>query len=282
MSKIEMKDLLECGVHFGHQTRAWNPKMKQYIYQARNGIHIIDLKQTEVLIDEAYEALKKVAEEGGNILFVGTKKQAQEVIKEEAERAGVFYVNNRWLGGMLTNFKTIRRSIFRLKKIESMEEEGIFDLLTKKETLELDREREKLEANLGGIKEMEQLPDIMLVVDTDVEKIAVSEAQKLNIPIIGMLDTNCDPTGIDYLIPSNDDAIRSIKLIVSKMADAVLAGKTGEDEEITQELEENLKEESTEETEKEISEENFEDSEKVEKNEETEEAKEDNEETIEE
>lgn len=259
MAIIEMKELLECGVHFGHQTRSWNPKMKPYIYQERNGIHIIDLKQTLPLVEKAYEFLKKEAEEGKTVLFVGTKKQAQEIIKKEAERAGAFYVNNRWLGGMLTNFKTIKRSIQRLKKLDEMEEEGIFDLLTKKEVLDLQREREKLNANLGGIREMDKLPDVIFVVDSEMEDIAISEAKKLNIPIIAMLDTNSDPTGIDYVIPANDDAIRSIALITEKMANAMVAGTSGEDEEVTKELaeenEKDEKEEVKEETEEEVVEE---------------------------
>lgn len=255
MAIIEMKELLECGVHFGHQTRSWNPKMKPYIYQERNGIHIIDLKQSLTFVEKAYEFLKKEVEEGKTVLFVGTKKQAQEIIKKEAERAGVFYVNSRWLGGMLTNFKTIRKSIERLKKLEEMEAEGIYDLLTKKEVLELKKEKEKLETNLGGIKEMEKLPDVIFVVDSDMEKIAISEAKKLNIPIIAMLDTNSDPTGIDHIIPANDDAIRSIALIVEKMANAVVAAKTGE-EEIKEEFTE--KEEVNEEVEAEIEEEKVE------------------------
>ena len=259
MAIIEMKELLESGVHFGHQTRAWNPKMKSYIYQERNGIHIIDLKQTLPLVEKAYEFLKKEVSEGKTVLFVGTKKQAQEIIKNEAERAGAFYVNNRWLGGMLTNFKTIKRSIQRLKKLDEMEEEGIFDLLTKKEVLDLQREREKLNANLGGIREMEKLPDVIFVVDSELEKIAISEAQKLNIPIIAMLDTNSDPTGIDYVIPANDDAIRSIGLIAEKMANAIIAGTTGEDEKITKELEEDAEvNEEVEEDKKEESEEEVE------------------------
>lgn len=245
MAIIEMKELLECGVHFGHQTRAWNPKMKPYIYQERNGIHIIDLKQSLTLVEKAYEFLKKEVEEGKTVLFVGTKKQAQEIIKKEAERAGVYYVNSRWLGGMLTNFKTIRNSVERLKKLEKMEEEGVYDLLTKKEVLELKKEYEKLNTNLGGIKEMEKLPDIIFVVDSEMEKIAISEAKKLNIPIIAMLDTNSNPEGIDYVIPANDDAIRSIALITEKMANAIVAGKTGE--EITLEEKEIVKEENKEE-----------------------------------
>lgn len=240
MAIIEMKELLECGVHFGHQTKSWNPKMKPYIYQQRNGIHIIDLKQSLTLVEKAYEFIKEQTEQGKTILFVGTKKQAQEIVKNEAERAGAFYVNNRWLGGTLTNFRTIKRSVQRLKRLDEMESEGIYDLLTKKEVLELEKERTKLKANLDGIKDMEKLPDMMFVIDTDEEKIAVSEARKLNIPIIAMLDTNADPTGIDYVIPANDDAIRSIQLIAEKMANAVVAGKTGEDEVVTEELKEEM------------------------------------------
>lgn len=256
MAIIEMKELLECGVHFGHQTRAWNPKMKPYIYQERNGIHIIDLKQSLTLVEKAYEFLKKEVEEGKTVLFVGTKKQAQEIIKKEAERAGVYYVNSRWLGGMLTNFKTIRNSVERLKKLEKMEEEGVYDLLTKKEVLELKKEYEKLNTNLGGIKEMEKLPDIIFVVDSEMEKIAISEAKKLNIPIIAMLDTNSNPEGIDYVIPANDDAIRSIALITEKMANAIVAGKTGE--EITLEEKEIVQEENKEENKEEKKEEEVE------------------------
>ena len=256
MAIIEMKELLECGVHFGHQTRAWNPKMKPYIYQERNGIHIIDLKQSLTLVEKAYEFLKKEVEEGKTVLFVGTKKQAQEIIKKEAERAGVYYVNSRWLGGMLTNFKTIRNSVERLKKLEKMEEEGVYDLLTKKEVLELKKEYEKLNTNLGGIKEMEKLPDIIFIVDSEMEKIAISEAKKLNIPIIAMLDTNSNPEGIDYVIPANDDAIRSIALITEKMANAIVAGKTGE--EITLEEKEIVQEENKEENKEEKKEEEVE------------------------
>lgn len=240
MAIIEMKELLECGVHFGHQTKAWNPKMKPYIYQQRNGIHIIDLKQSLTLVEKAYEFIKEQTEQGKTILFVGTKKQAQEIVKNEAERAGAFYVNNRWLGGTLTNFRTIKRSVQKLKRLEEMKNEGIYDLLTKKEVLEIEKERTKLKANLDGIKDMERLPDMIFVIDTEEEKIAVSEARKLNIPIIAMLDTNADPTGIDYVIPANDDAIRSIQLITEKMANAVVAGRTGEDEVITEELEEKM------------------------------------------
>ena len=240
MAIIEMKELLECGVHFGHQTKAWNPKMKPYIYQQRNGIHIIDLKQSLTLVEKAYEFIKEQTEQGKTILFVGTKKQAQEIVKNEAERAGAFYVNNRWLGGTLTNFRTIKRSVQKLKRLEEMKNEGIYDLLTKKEVLEIEKERTKLKANLDGIKDMERLPDMIFVIDTEEEKIAVSEARKLNIPIIAMLDTNADPTGIDYVIPANDDAIRSIQLITEKMANAVVAGRTGEDEVITEELEEKI------------------------------------------
>lgn len=240
MAIIEMKELLECGVHFGHQTKAWNPKMKSYIYQQRNGIHIIDLKQSLTLVEKAYEFIKEQTEQGKTILFVGTKKQAQEIVKNEAERAGAFYVNNRWLGGTLTNFRTIKRSVQKLKRLEEMKNEGIYDLLTKKEVLEIEKERTKLKANLDGIKDMERLPDMIFVIDTEEEKIAVSEARKLNIPIIAMLDTNADPTGIDYVIPANDDAIRSIQLITEKMANAVVAGRTGEDEAITEELEEKM------------------------------------------
>lgn len=224
MSKITMKQLLEAGVHFGHQTKRWNPKMKPYIFGARNGIYIIDLQRTVRYFRTAYAFLRTVAEKGDSILFVGTKKQAQESIREEAERAGQYYVNNRWLGGMLTNFSTIKGSIDRLKKIETMSADGTFDLLTKKECLQLERERIKLEKNLGGIKGMTKLPGAMFVIDPKKEAIAVCEAKKLGIPVVAVVDTNCDPDEIDYIIPGNDDAIRAIRLFVSSMADASVEG----------------------------------------------------------
>jgi len=227
MSVISMKQLLEAGVHFGHQTRRWNPKMNQYIYTERNGIHIIDLQQSVGMVDDAYRAIADVVAEGGSVLFVGTKKQAQEAIKAEAERCGMFYINERWLGGMLTNFKTIKSRIFRLKDIERMSEDGTFDVLPKKEVLALRKEWEKLEKNLGGIKEMKKAPDVIFVVDPKKEKICIQEAHTLGIPLVGIADTNCDPEELDYVIPGNDDAIRAVKLIVSKMADAVIEANQG-------------------------------------------------------
>ncbi len=234
MSVISMKQLLEAGVHFGHQTRRWNPKMAPYIYTERNGIYIIDLQQSVGMVDDAYNAVADVVANGGSILFVGTKKQAQDAIKTEAERCGMFYVNERWLGGMLTNFKTIRSRIERLKEIEAMEADGTFDVLPKKEVIALRKEWAKLEKNLGGIKEMKRLPDAIFVVDPKKERICVQEAHILGIPLIGICDTNCDPEELDYIIPGNDDAIRAVKLILSKMADAVIEANQGEsdDEEI--------------------------------------------------
>ena len=230
MSVISMKQLLEAGVHFGHQTRRWNPKMAPYIYTERNGIHIIDLQKSVGKVDEAYKAVSDIAADGGTILFVGTKKQAQDAIKTEAERCGMFYVNERWLGGMLTNFKTIQSRIARLKQIEAMSEDGTFDVLPKKEVIELKKEWEKLEKNLGGIKDMKKIPDAIFVVDPKKERICVQEAHTLGIPLIGIIDTNCDPEELDYVIPGNDDAIRAVKLIVSRMADAVIEAKQGEAE----------------------------------------------------
>ena len=227
MSVISMKQLLEAGVHFGHQTRRWNPKMAPYIYTERNNIHIIDLQKSVGLVDEAYNAIFDIASQGGTILFVGTKKQAQETVAAEAERCGMYYVNERWLGGMLTNFKTIRSRIERLKKIEKMQEDGTFDVLPKKEVIELKKELEKLQRNLGGIKDMERLPDAIFVVDPKKERICIQEAQSLGLTIIGIADTNCDPDELDYIIPGNDDAIRAVKLIVSKMADAVIEANQG-------------------------------------------------------
>ena len=229
MSVISMKQLLEAGVHFGHQTRRWNPKMAEYIYTERNGIYIIDLQKSVGKVDEAYKAVSDIAAEGGTILFVGTKKQAQDAVKTEAERCGMFYVNERWLGGMLTNFKTIQSRIAKLKEIETMAEDGTFDVLPKKEVLELKKEWDKLEKNLGGIKEMKKLPDASFVVDPKKERICVQEAHALGIPLIGIADTNCDPEELDYVIPGNDDAIRAVKLIVAKMADAVIEANQGEE-----------------------------------------------------
>lgn len=238
MAVISMKQLLEAGVHFGHQTRRWNPKMAPYIFTERNGIYIIDLQKTVKKVDEAYDFLRSVAEEGKSILFVGTKKQAQEAVKEEALKSGMFYVNERWLGGMMTNFATIRKSINRLKELEAMEEDGTFEVLSKKEVLALKREQEKLEKSLGGIKDMEELPGALFIVDPRKERIAVAEAKKLNIPIVAIVDTNCDPDEIDYVIPGNDDAIRAVKLIVSKMADAVIEANQGAEalEEVAEEV----------------------------------------------
>ncbi|MGX7198477.1 30S ribosomal protein S2 [Enterococcus nangangensis] len=229
MAVISMKQLLEAGVHFGHQTRRWNPKMKKYIFTERNGIYIIDLQKTVKLVDAAYDYMKAVAEDGGIALFVGTKKQAQEAIKDEATRSGQFYVNHRWLGGTLTNWDTIQKRIARLKKIVAMSEDGTFDVLPKKEVAGLNKERERLEKFLGGIAEMPRIPDVMYIVDPRKERIAVQEAHKLNIPIVAMVDTNCDPDEIDVVIPSNDDAIRAVKLITAKMADAFVEGRQGED-----------------------------------------------------
>ncbi|KMT39765.1 30S ribosomal protein S2 [Melissococcus plutonius] len=230
MAVISMKQLLEAGVHFGHQTRRWNPKMKKYIFTERNGIYIIDLQKTVKLVDAAYDYMKNVAEDGGVALFVGTKKQAQEAIKDEAIRAGQYYVNHRWLGGTLTNWDTIQKRIARLKQINTMEEDGTFDVLPKKEVVGLNKERERLEKFLGGIEDMPRIPDVMYVVDPRKERIAVQEAQKLNIPIVAMVDTNCDPDEIDVVIPSNDDAIRAVKLLTAKMADAFIEGNQGEDQ----------------------------------------------------
>ena len=222
MSVISMKQLLEAGVHFGHQTRRWNPKMAEYIYTERNGIYIIDLQKSVGKVDEAYYAIKDIVANGGKVLFVGTKKQAQDAIKSEAERCGMYYVNERWLGGMLTNFKTIKTRIARLKAIEKMSEDGTFEVLPKKEVIQIKKEWEKLEKNLAGIKEMPTIPDCIFVVDPKKEKICVDEAHTLGIPLVGIADTNCDPEELDYVIPGNDDAIRAVKLIVAKMADAVI------------------------------------------------------------
>ena len=230
MAVISMKQLLEAGVHFGHQTRRWNPKMAKYIFTERNGIYIIDLQKTVRKVDEAFNFVRSVAQEGKKVLFVGTKKQAQEAVKEEATRAGMFYVNERWLGGMLTNFQTIQKRIKRLKQLEQMEQDGTFEVLTKKEVLALRHEMEKLEKFLGGIKEMNRLPGALYVVDPRKERIAVAEARKLGIPIVAIVDTNCDPDEIDYEIPGNDDAIRAVRLLTSRMADAVIEGSHGQDE----------------------------------------------------
>jgi small subunit ribosomal protein S2 len=229
MSVISMKQLLEAGVHFGHQTRRWNPKMKKYIFTERNGIYIIDLQKTVKKVEEAYNFVKELAANGGTMLFVGTKKQAQDSVKEEAERSGMYYVNQRWLGGTLTNFETIQKRIKRLKDIEKMQEDGTFDVLPKKEVVQLKKELERLEKFLGGIKDMKQLPDALFIIDPRKERIAVAEAKKLNIPIVGIVDTNCDPDEIDYVIPANDDAIRAVKLLTSKIADAILEAKQGEE-----------------------------------------------------
>ena len=238
MSVISMKQLLEAGVHFGHQTRRWNPKMAPYIYTERNGIYIIDLQKSVGKVDEAYKAMSDIAAEGGTILFVGTKKQAQDAIKSEAERCGMFYVNERWLGGMLTNFKTIQSRIARLKEIETMAADGTFEVLPKKEVIALKKEWEKLEKNLGGIKEMKKIPDAIFIVDPKKERICVQEAHTLGITLIGIADTNCDPEELDYVIPGNDDAIRAVKLIVSKMADAVIEANQGAEalEEVAEEV----------------------------------------------
>ena len=227
MSVISMKQLLEAGVHFGHQTRRWNPKMAEYIYTERNGIYIIDLQKSVGKVDEAYYAIKDVVANGGKVLFVGTKKQAQDSIKSEAERCGMYYVNERWLGGMLTNFKTIQSRIKRLKEIETMSNDGTFAVLPKKEVIELKKEWEKLEKNLGGIKDMREIPEAIFVVDPKKERICIQEAHTLGIKLIGIADTNCDPEELDHVIPGNDDAIRAVKLIVAKMADAVIEANQG-------------------------------------------------------
>ncbi len=229
MSVISMKQLLEAGVHFGHQTRRWNPKMAPYIYTERNGIYIIDLQKSVGMVDDAYKAIMDCVANGGKILFVGTKKQAQDSIRTEAERCGMFYVNERWLGGMLTNFTTIRTRIEKLRKYEAMEADGTFDVLPKKEVIEIRKEMDKLQKNLGGIKDMKKIPDMIFIVDPRKERNCVMEAHKLGIPLVGIADTNCDPEELDYVIPGNDDAIRAVKLIVSKMADAVIEANQGQD-----------------------------------------------------
>lgn len=253
MSIVSMKKLLEAGVHFGHQTRRWNPKMKKFIFTERNGIYIIDLAKTANQIEKAYETIRDIASEGGTVLFVGTKKQAQDSIEQEAKRCGQYYVSNRWLGGMLTNFNTIRNSVNKLKKYETMEEDGTFDLLPKKEVLQYNKEMDKLEKNLGGIKDMEDLPDVLFVVDPSNEQIAVHEARILGIPVISIVDTNCDPDVVDIAIPGNDDAIRAVKLITSLMADAVIEGNQGSEFAVS---EEDFEENDEEETESEDLEEN--------------------------
>ena len=244
MAVVAMKQLLEAGVHFGHQTRRWDPKMAEYIFQARNGIHIIDLQKTSKKIDEAYAFLKEQAEEGKTVLFVGTKKQAQECVKEAAEKSGMYYIDQRWLGGMLTNFDTIRTRVQRLKDLEKMQEDGTFDVLPKKEVILLKKEMEKLERNLGGIKEMEEIPGVIFLVDPKKEHIAILEAKKLGIPVIGLVDTNCNPEEVDYAIPGNDDAIRAVKLITDVMANAIIEGRQGESFE-TEEVSEEVSEEPT-------------------------------------
>ena len=228
MGVISMKQLLEAGVHFGHQTRRWNPKMAEYIFAERNGIYIIDLQKTVKKVEDAYQAIANIVKDGGEVLFVGTKKQAQDSIKEEAERCGMYYVNERWLGGMLTNFETIKTRIKKLAEIDAMIEDGTMDVLPKKEVAKLMKEKEKLDKNIGGIKDMKKIPDVMFIVDPRKEKIAVQEAHSLNIPIVAIVDTNCDPEEVDYVIPGNDDAIRAVKLIAGRMADAVIESKQGE------------------------------------------------------
>ena len=244
MAVVAMKQLLEAGVHFGHQTRRWDPKMAEYIFQARNGIHIIDLQKTSKKLDEAYAFIKEQAEEGKDILFVGTKKQAQECMKEAALKCNMFYVDQRWLGGMLTNFETIRARVERLKKLEEMQNDGTFDVLPKKEVILLKKEMEKLERNLGGIKEMTKLPGALFIVDPKKERIAILEARKLHIPVVGLIDTNCNPEDVDYPIPGNDDAIRAVKLIADVMANAVIEGRQGE---VVQDLPADENEEASEE-----------------------------------
>ena len=240
MAVVAMKQLLEAGVHFGHQTRRWDPKMAEYIFQARNGIHIIDLQKTSKKLDEAYAFIKEQVAEGKTVLFVGTKKQAQECVKEAAEKCGMYYVDQRWLGGMLTNFGTIKTRIKRLKDLEKMQEDGTFDVLPKKEVILLKKEMEKLEKNLGGIKDMEEMPGVIFLIDPKKERIAILEAKKLNIPVVGVVDTNCNPEDLDYPIPGNDDAIRAVKLITDVMANAVIEGKQGEsfEPEMTEEVSE--------------------------------------------
>ena len=245
MAVVAMKQLLEAGVHFGHQTRRWDPRMAEYIFQARNGIHIIDLQKTSKKLDEAYDFVREQAEEGKTILFVGTKKQAQDCMKEAALKCGMYYVDQRWLGGMLTNFDTIQTRIKRLKDLETMAEDGTFDVLPKKEVILLKKEMDKLEKNLGGIKDMKELPGVIFLVDPKKERIAVLEAKKLGIPLVGLVDTNCNPDDVDYVIPGNDDAIRAVKLIADVMANAVIEGKQGESFEDEQEEQQAATEEAT-------------------------------------
>ncbi len=246
MAVVAMKQLLEAGVHFGHQTRRWDPKMAEYIFQARNGIHIIDLQKTSKKLDEAYEFMRAQAEEGKTFLFVGTKKQAQECMKEAAEKSGMYYVNQRWLGGMLTNFGTIRTRVERLNELEKMQEDGTFEVLPKKEVILLKKEMEKLEKNLGGIKDMTEVPGVLFVVDPKKERIAILEARKLNIPVVGLVDTNCNPEDVDYAIPGNDDAIRAVKLIADTMANAIIEGRQGEAEDVSTSAEETFEAEEEE------------------------------------
>lgn len=248
MALISMKQLLEAGVHFGHQTRRWNPKMAEYIFTERNGIYIIDLQKTVKKVEEAYNFLRELSEEGKDVLFVGTKKQAQESVENEAKRANIFYVNQRWLGGTLTNFKTISKSIDKLHNIEKMEEDGTFDVLPKKEVIKLKAERDKLEKFLGGIKDMKGLPGALFVIDPRKEKNAIAEAKNLGIPVVAIVDTNCDPDEVDYVIPGNDDAIRAVKLLTSKMADAIIEGRQGEqfEEDNLDNIQEEVQEEITE------------------------------------
>ncbi len=257
MAVVAMKQLLEAGVHFGHQTRRWDPRMAEYIFQARNGIHIIDLQKTSKKIDEAYEFIREQAEEGKTILFVGTKKQAQDCVKEAAEKSGMFYINQRWLGGTLTNFKTIRNRIERLNELEEMEQDGTFEVLPKKEVVLLKKEMEKLNKNLGGIKDMTALPDVLFIIDPKKEHNAVLEARKLNIPLVGLVDTNCNPNDVDYCIPGNDDAIRAVKLISDCMANAVIEGRQGEslEADVEEEMVEEKEPESIEEVVEEVAEE---------------------------
>ena len=243
MAVVAMKQLLEAGVHFGHQTRRWDPKMAEYIFQARNGIHIIDLQKTSKKLDEAYSFLKEQAEEGKTVLFVGTKKQAQECVKEAAQKCGMYYIDQRWLGGMLTNFETIRKRVQRLRDLETMQEDGTFNILPKKEVILLKKEMEKLERNLGGIKDMEKLPGVIFLVDPKKERIAILEAKKLGIPVVGLVDTNCNPEEVDYPIPGNDDAIRAVKLIADVMANAVIEGRQGESFEIESQEEQDVQQE---------------------------------------
>jgi len=242
MAAVSMKQLLEAGVHFGHQTRRWNPKMKEYIFAERNGIYIIDLQKTVRKVDEAYNFIKDTAASGGTVLFVGTKKQAQDSIAEEAQKIGMYFVNNRWLGGMLTNFETIKKRVARLDALHKMETDGTFDILPKKEVIKLRGEMDKLERYLGGIKTMKRIPDVMFVVDPRKEKIAIAEAKRLNIPVVAIVDTNCDPDEVDYVIPGNDDAIRAVKLITGAMANAVIEGRQGQTDAEQAEKEENAKE----------------------------------------